>query len=206
VKITRRTALEMISALVLVTASVVITLTVSSSSQTTNQVSYLFSQPISGGALTGPNSKDLTLTVHGLRTFLTEFTDQPERQSVVFTAADFYRNWNSGFKNDPPNAVLSITPPDSALPVAVVLELSDPHYYPATNTATYHAIRILKSTVGVPGTHLQLPQWAVSLRQEASSYLDTGNISSFGPGALFIDNGTGGSGGWLIGNGGNGGV
>src|SRR5580658_6070600 len=74
----------------------------------TQSTSYLFAQGNSGGTLTGPNNNDLTLTVHGLRTYLTEFTDRPTREAVVIADTDFYREWNTWFHGDPPNAVLSL--------------------------------------------------------------------------------------------------
>src|ERR1700674_2950489 len=62
-----------------------------------SQAAFLWSQDASGGSLTGPSDTNLTLEVHGLRPYVTRFTDHPARDSAIASNVDFYARWPARF-------------------------------------------------------------------------------------------------------------
>ena len=141
---------------------------------------YLFTQSYTGGTISGPNNHNLLVTLHGLRRAVTAFTDRPERQANLLATSDFYQLWDSWFETDPPNGVLSFTPEGSKEPVGIVVRLTDPHYFAATGTVVYHAVKIPKSDQLFPGA-----QALVTPSDDDPNYHN--RTKSFGPGMLFID-------------------
>ncbi|MCP4246911.1 MAG: hypothetical protein GY778_07665 [bacterium] len=86
-------------------------------------VDYLFVQNAKSVML-----KDGVLTLKGVAADTLYFSDRPERIVGRITTADFVTEWGKGhdsFKEDPPNAVLSIH--HDPLPQDLVVVLRDPH-------------------------------------------------------------------------------
>lgn len=150
---------------------------------TQNDPDYLFTQAFTSGTLTGSSDSDLTLTLTGLRKYLTAFTDRPERQANLLDNGDFYRMWDSWFEADPPNAVLSYTPAGLDRPVGVVVKLMNPRYFPESGTVTYQAVKIPKSEALLAGAEVEV----VPAPNDPNVQ---NHIESFGPGMLFIDDAT----------------
>ncbi|OAI39914.1 hypothetical protein AYO39_02230 [Actinobacteria bacterium SCGC AG-212-D09] len=137
---------------------------------------YLFSIPSAAGSLVGPNDRHLTLRLKGARAYLTRFTDRPLREAFVVADRDFARRFRTYFADSKPNGVLTYTPPDSRIPVSIVLALGQPRWNAAVSTWTFPAIRIRKEPDNLPDTtvHIKPPRIP--------------NPRKFGHATLVIDN------------------
>lgn len=89
-----------------------------------NAYSFLFVQ-----TATSMSYKDGKLTLKKISPSMIFFTDRPERMAGHFPTTHFLKMWDEGkdnFKNDPPNANLSIIGEKGKSDVDVVVELSNP--------------------------------------------------------------------------------
>lgn len=136
---------------------------------------YLFSQDAAGGSLTGPDELHLTLTLTGVRDWVTRFTDRPVHAAETVDIRDFLDRWPGRFGSSPPNAVLSFKVPDDPHPRDMVLELRNPRYSAAEASIVYDARRIRRHSDGLPGTRYPLKPVVYPIPH------------TFGPAALFID-------------------
>jgi hypothetical protein len=78
----------------------------------------------------GASASPGTLTLHDISPSTLYFSDRPERVVGHMTTGAFVDEWATGpnsFVEDPPNAVLSFSEPDSETPSDVVVVLRDPH-------------------------------------------------------------------------------
>ena len=135
---------------------------------------YLFVQSFQRGSITakandGPGDHTITLEAGLGQTIY--FSDRPERIVGATPTLDFLRGL--GFpEENPPNAALLIDAGDGTQEIAVV-ELFNPHYDPATATATYD-LRVLE-------------QWESGLTF-ADQPKDLAELTTeFGTAHLFID-------------------
>jgi hypothetical protein len=106
---------------------------------------------------------------------VTRFADRPARAAQTVDIRDFLARWRERFARTPPNAVLSYRAAGGAAPRDVVLELSNPRYDAAAQTATYSARRIELTADRLAGTkHPRTPIVYPTPR-------------AFGAAALFVD-------------------
>ena len=121
----------------------------------------LFVEEAAGGTLTGPDDQHLTLTLTGLRDYVTSYSDRPIRQASILSNQHFFDMWSNYFRTSSPNAVLSIKTSDLAnagvimrqgganpaiVPISLVLTLSKPKLAADHKSVRYAAKRIYKTT------------------------------------------------------------
>ena len=136
------------------------------------EVALLFVQ--TGGATTlTPGTDDIhTLTITGVTAQTIYFSDRPNRIGGAMPTARLIDQWAANFADSPPNATL-IGHPEAAgeAEEAVVVELLDPIYDPATATLTYQ-VRILDVEEIVDRTFEQEPLSVLDApRQYAEAHL-----------------------------------
>jgi hypothetical protein len=139
------------------------------------KIPYLFVQSFAGGSITPKSGTDGTYTVtldHGLGQTV-YFGDRPSRDVGVAPTAQFLQSL--GFPDDnPPNAALVVDDGNGGTEIAVV-ELRNPDYDAATNTATYD----------VAGLADWKDSTELGLTQEPADLADL--PENLGPAHLFID-------------------
>ncbi|MCX6434320.1 MAG: hypothetical protein NTX29_16640 [Actinobacteria bacterium] len=138
-------------------------------------VSYLWVVNSEGGTITGSGDENLTLTLTGVREYVTQFADRPVRHAYVLSTMDFENRWADWFSPVTPNAVLSFTEPASPMPASIVLEVTDPVYDESARTLSFTATRLHRE----PDAH-----------PDAVETVSLPNIqtpATFISGALFID-------------------
>ena len=159
-----------------------------------NPINLLFVEEAAGGTLTGPDDQHLTLTLKGLRDYVTSYSDRPIRAASLMPNQQFVDMWHNYFRTSPPNAVLSIKDSNikdiraikqqggvspAIVPISLVLTLSNPKLAADQKSVTYQAKRILKTPIDItkkeytPPTVLILP-----------------TPSKFGAAVLNMDNGS----------------
>jgi hypothetical protein len=158
-----------------------------------NPINLLFVEEAAGGTLTGPDDQHLTLTLKGLRDYVTSYSDRPIRAASLLPIQQFVDMWPNYFHNDPPNAVLSIKTSNikdnraikqqggvspAIVPISLVLTLSNPHLAADQKSVTYDAKRIFKSTAN-----------ATKLPYNKPTVLVLATPQKFGAAVLNIDNG-----------------
>lgn len=158
-------------------------------------VGYLFSIPTAAGSLRGPNDQHLTLSLIGTRDYLTRFTDRPLREAYVLADGTFVKRFRGFFGAVKPNAVLTYTPPGSAIPVSIVLTVGQPRWNASRATWTFPATRIRKQPDDLPGARVQIKPTLVpnprSFKQATLFIDDSGPVvvqgCLFAPGAICVD-------------------
>jgi hypothetical protein len=110
--------------------------------QAATEPDYLFVENAAGGTITGPDDQHLTLKLTKVRDYVTFFTNRPTREAEAVQNADFFKLWPQMFLGDPPNAVLSFGLPGQAMPLNIILTLTNPQYDAKKHTVTYDAMRI----------------------------------------------------------------
>jgi len=91
-----------------------------------------------------------TLTLEGVGPAVTYFADRPYRIAGHVLLPGFLQLWNEGsdsFKNDPPNATLSIF--DGSDVNSAVIEIADPKF--ENNQLTYTVVRVLEGDLPASG-------------------------------------------------------
>ncbi len=144
-------------------------------SASTTPVSYLWVVNSEGGTIAGSGDTGLTLTLTGVRDYVTQFADRPVRHAYVLSTMDFENRWADWFSPVTPNAVLSFTEPASPMPASIVLEVTDPVYDESARTLSFTATRLHRE----PDPH-----------PDAVEKVSLPNIptpATFISGALFID-------------------
>ena len=169
------TRLSLIGLLAAGVAAVVVWAAASTATSNATPTMYLFSQDASAGSLTGPDELHLTLTLTGIRRWVTRFTDRPFHAAQTVDLRDFLDRWNGRFGASPPNAVLSFKVAGDPRLRDMVLELRNPRYDRAEDTIVYSARRIRRTPDRLQGTRFHLPPVVYPIPH------------SFGPAALFID-------------------
>ena len=154
----------------------------------------LFVEEAAGGTLTGPDDQHLTLTLTGLRDYVTSYSDRPIRQASILSNQHFFDMWSNYFRTSSPNAVLSIKTSDLAnaggimrqgganpaiVPISLVLTLSKPKLAADHKSVRYAAKRIYKTT----------PDFT-KLRYKKPTVLVLATPKKFGTAVLNIDNGS----------------
>ena len=156
-------------------------------------INLLFVEEAAGGTLTGPDDQHLTLTLKGLRDYVTSYSDRPIRQASLLPNQQFVDMWHNYFRTSSPNAVLSIKTSNikdnqaikqqggvspAIVPISFVLTLSNPHLAADHKSVTYEAKRIFKSTAD-----------ATKLPYNKPTVLVLATPQKFGAAVLNIDNG-----------------
>jgi hypothetical protein len=138
------------------------------------KVEYLFVQSFRSGSMTPKAGEDGTfeLTLDNGLGHTVYFSDRPERVVGTAATAQFLKTFPFGV-NNPPNAALVLEAGSDDAGV-VVMELTEPNYDEATQTATY-AARVIAGD----------DKLAVKFQQTSK---DAGEIrAEFGAASLFID-------------------
>ena len=158
-----------------------------------NPITLLFVEEAAGGTLTGPDDQHLTLTLKGLRDYVTSYSDRPIRAASLMPNQQFVDMWHNYFRTSPPNAVLSIKDSNikdiraikqqggvspAIVPISLVLTLSNPKLAADQKSVTYQAKRILKNTTD-----------ATKLPYKPPTVLVLATPKKFGAAVLNIDNG-----------------
>ena len=158
-----------------------------------NPINLLFVEEAAGGTLTGPDDQHLTLTLTGLRDYVTSYSDRPIRAASLMPNQQFVDMWHNYFRTSPPNAVLSIKDSNikdvraikqqggvspAIVPISLVLTLSNPKLAADQKSITYQAKRVFKSTAD-----------ATKLPYKPPTVLVLATPKKFGAAVLNIDNG-----------------
>ena len=138
-------------------------------------VSYLWVVNSEGGTIAGSGDTGLTLTLTGVRDYVTQFADRPVRHAYVLSTMDFENRWADWFSPVTPNAVLSFTEPASPMPASIVLEVTDPVYDESARTLSFTATRLHREPDPHPDS------------VESVSLPNIQTPATFISGALFID-------------------
>jgi hypothetical protein len=134
--------------------------------------SWLFSATAATGTYEGESAGPGTLTLVGVDTDVTGFTDRPARDTVIFPAAKLAEAWPTLFADSEPNAVL-VTRDANGTAHSYVLTVSDPVVSGSTMRFTAAIVQGKDHSSQIPG---MTPAPA------------TPPPSSFGATSLFIDN------------------
>ena len=87
----------------------------------------------------GPEDESFRLTLSGVDP-VTVFSDRPFRDAKIISVRALEANWDTWFKADPPNAVLTFARPGQA-PASMVVELTSPSYHAKARTLSFTARR-----------------------------------------------------------------
>ena len=166
-----------VALLALLTTLGLLTTGCSTPADTTSQapVSYLWVVNSEGGTIAGSGDTGLTLTLTGVRDYVTQFADRPVRHAYVLSTLDFENRWADWFSPVTPNAVLSFTEPASPMPASIVLEVTDPVYDESARTLSFTATRLHREPDPHPDS------------VESVSLPNVPTPATFISGALFID-------------------
>ena len=166
-----------VALLALLTTLGLLTTGCSTPADTTSQapVSYLWVVNSEGGTIAGSGDTGLTLTLTGVRDYVTQFADRPVRHAYVLSTLDFENRWADWFSPVTPNAVLSFTEPASPMPASIVLEVTDPVYDESARTLSFTATRLHREPDPHPDS------------VESVSLPNIPTPATFISGALFID-------------------
>jgi hypothetical protein len=137
----------------------------------TSQPSWLFSQTSTGGTFAPTDDGEYTLTLTGVDSFVTAFTDRPVRDATIVDLADFVAAWPDAFASSAPNAVLVEHQP-SGQSDSTVVTLYDPVL--AGDTLTFRVVALRESNpesfIDAPGNFSLKPPAAF---ETASLFIDT---------------------------------
>lgn len=98
--------------------------------RTDPEVAYLFALTASSGS-----AENGVLTLTGLPSHVIAFSDRPLRLVTRFTAADFFTNWETMFRADPPNTALSFNIDNNDR--LAILELTNAVYDADSNSVVF---------------------------------------------------------------------
>jgi hypothetical protein len=138
----------------------------------TTQPSWLFSQTSTGGTFAPTGAGEYTLTLTGVDSFVTAFTDRPVRDATIVDLADFVAAWPDAFASSAPNAVLVEHQP-SGQSDSTVVTMYDPVL--AGDTLNFRVVALRETN----------PENFV----DAATMYSVKPPTSFGTSSLFIDDG-----------------
>ena len=144
---------------------------------TVNGATYLAVEDASGGTLTGPDEQHLHLTLRGVKSTVTLFSDRPIRNAYALSTQAFYDDWTQLFASSAPNAVLTHRVPGQAQPNNIVLTLTNPLYDSKKKTVQFDAVRVVQDVAVATPKGYSTPTVKKIITPKA-----------FGSSSLYIDN------------------
>jgi hypothetical protein len=122
-----------------------------------------------------------------VRNYLTRFTDRPVRKAYVVANVDFVRRFKHYFVDSSPNAVLSYSLGEKAIPIAIVLQLGQPQWDPTTSSLTFPAKRVPHMEDDLPDTTVHIkPAFIPNPRHfdKAGLFIDSASRVCYKPGGV----------------------
>lgn len=136
------------------------------------EADWLFVQDAASGTLTGPDDQHLILTLKGIRSLTTAFTNRPLRKALALSNQQFFAAWDQAFGDDPPNATLSYRRAGERFRGHLVLKISAPSFDPMTKVIRYQAAVIHEKLESLDGHTADLPIQAPRRFGSASLFID----------------------------------